>query len=73
MGIVSFDFLLAFMALFFVIGVFTSVMSLVLEELCLKRFKNVNGLITLGVTAILENFGYRQLNNIWRIIGKRSF
>lgn len=58
-----------FFIVFFVFGVFISVMSLILEEISLKRFKTAEDLLTLGLIAIAENFGYRVLNNIWRIMG----
>ena len=69
LGALNLKFMIAFLAMFFVFGIFISVMSLVLEEMSLKRFNSVKELIILGFTAIIENFGYRQYNNIWRIIG----
>lgn len=68
-GALNADFMVAFLCLFFVFGVFISVMSLVFEEMSLKRFNSVKELLILGYMAIIENFGYRQYNNIWRIIG----
>ena len=72
-GAVSMDFLLAFIALTFVFGVFISIGSLVLEELELQRFSGVGQLLVLTAIAILENFGYRQINNFWRVVGYWRF
>ncbi|MCI5072554.1 glycosyltransferase [bacterium] len=69
MGLIDYSMLKAFVAVFFLFGVYISVMSLILEELSLKRFSHVRGLMTLGFIAVIENFGYRQFNNIWRIRG----
>ncbi|NRA88551.1 MAG: hypothetical protein HRU28_14440 [Rhizobiales bacterium] len=52
-----------------VVGIFISVMSLVLEEMSLKRFRHARSLVRLTFIAIIENFGYRQINNLWRIVG----
>ncbi|MGD9639433.1 MAG: glycosyltransferase [Alphaproteobacteria bacterium] len=69
LGALNIEFMIAFLCLFFVFGVFISMMSLVLEEMSLKRFSSAKDLFILGLAGILENFGYRQFNNIWRIIG----
>ncbi|MEM5516304.1 hypothetical protein WNY37_05035 [Henriciella sp. AS95] len=54
-------------------GIMISVFSLVLQESALRRVQKVSELLKLGVIAILENFGYRQLNNVWRISGFWQF
>ena len=69
LGVLNLELTVAFLCLFFVFGVFISTMSLVLEELSLKRFSRAKGLIILALAAVIENFGYRQYNNIWRIVG----
>ena len=61
--------MLAFAALVFVYGVCVSVGSLVLEEMELQRFPRARDLAILTLAAVVENFGYRQLNNFWRIKG----
>ena len=72
-GTLSLDFFLAYLALAFNFGVFISVGSLILEAMELKRFPTPKDLALLMVAAVLENFGYRQLNNIWRIMGWGQF
>lgn len=69
LGILSAEFVFAYICMFFVFGVFVSTMSLVLEEISLRRFRHARDLLLLAFIAIVENFGYRQYNNIWRLIG----
>lgn len=73
LGLISVEYLLAFIAVVFTFGVFISVATLVLEEIQLRRLKNARDLATLTVAAIAENFGYRQLNNFWRLRGWWQF
>lgn len=73
LGVLSLEYLLAYTALVFVYGVFISVSSLILEESGLKRFPRVRDLVILTGVAILENFGYRQINNFWRLRGYWQF
>lgn len=73
LGLLSLHFLLAFTALVFIMGVFISVCSLVLEEMELKRMPRARDLLILTGVAIIENFGYRQLNNWWRVVGWWEF
>jgi len=72
-GVLSVDYLLAFLALTFVFGVFISVGALVLEELELHRYPRPRDLVLLTLVAVVENFGYRQINNLWRIAGYWQF
>lgn len=69
MGALDVEFILAFMALFFLFGVFISICSLILEEMELRRVPRARDLAMLGAVAVLENFGYRQINNLWRVMG----
>jgi cellulose synthase/poly-beta-1,6-N-acetylglucosamine synthase-like glycosyltransferase len=73
LGVLDIDFLYAFMAVSFGFGVVVSVGALALEETELRRFPNVRSLLTLMGAAVVENFGYRQLNNLWRIWGTYQF
>ncbi|MDT8450583.1 MAG: glycosyltransferase [Wenzhouxiangellaceae bacterium] len=63
----------AFLALIFAYSVFISLGSVILEELELKRFPRISDLLLLSTVALLENFGYRQINNLWRIAGTWQF
>lgn len=73
MGLLSPIYVAAFFSLSFVFGIFISVGSLFLEELELRRFPRARDLIVLTLVAVAENFGYRQLNNLWRIRGYWQF
>ena len=69
----NFDFMLAFLGLTFVFGIFISAGSLALEEISLHRIPKAKDLLRLIVGILIENFGYRQLNNIWRVQGWWEF
>lgn len=73
LGLISLDYMLAFVGIVFIFGVFVSVASLVLEEVQLRRLPRARDLAVLTLVAIFENFGYRQLNNLWRIRGWWQF
>ena len=68
-GVLSTEYLLAFLAVSFTFGVVISVGALALEESELRRFPRARDLVLLTAVAVLENFGYRQLNNLWRLRG----
>lgn len=79
-NIVSFTFALFFLTAAIVLGIVLSVGSLVLEELSFRRYPKIFDLVILFAYAVLENFGYRQLNTWWRfkgcldyILGKRGW
>ncbi|HEY8566901.1 MAG TPA: glycosyltransferase [Beijerinckiaceae bacterium] len=69
LGLLSVDYLLAYLALTFVFGIFISVGSLILEEIELQRVPRVIDLVILTLIAVVENFGYRQVSNLWRLRG----
>ena len=69
LGVLNYEFMIALLCLFFILGIFISMMSLVLEEISLRRFASAKDLAILAFVCVIENFGYRQYNNIWRIIG----
>lgn len=72
-GLLSLDFMLAFIAVFSLFGVFISIGSLILEEMELRRFPRARDLTILAAVSLVENFGYRQINNIWRLMGWWEF
>jgi Glycosyltransferases, probably involved in cell wall biogenesis len=69
LGLLSFGFFLAFLAITFAFGICISVGALALEEAELRRFPTAKDLMQLMLVAVLENFGYRQINNFWRLQG----
>ncbi|EKV29786.1 glycosyl transferase, group 2 family protein [Caenispirillum salinarum AK4] len=72
-GLLSLDFFLAYLALVFALGVFISVGALILEEIELRRYPDAGDLARLTLAAVVENFGYRQINNVWRMMGWWDF
>jgi cellulose synthase/poly-beta-1,6-N-acetylglucosamine synthase-like glycosyltransferase len=73
LGLLNVAYLLAFVAVTFTFGIAVSVGSLILEELELRRVTGPAGLLALLAAAVVENLGYRQLNNLWRIRGWWQF
>ncbi|MBX7497009.1 glycosyltransferase family 2 protein [Qipengyuania sp. 6B39] len=73
LGLLALPWLLAFLAVTFTLGIFLSVATLVLEEIQLRRFPKIGELLVLAAVAVLENFGYRQLSNVWRLQGWWQF
>jgi cellulose synthase/poly-beta-1,6-N-acetylglucosamine synthase-like glycosyltransferase len=69
LGVLSTRFLLLYLALSIVLGVFLSVGAVLLEELTERRYPRWRDLWMLLFVAVLENFGYRQLNVLWRVGG----
>jgi len=67
MGQLSGDSLLAFISAAFALGVMLSTSALLLEELSFRTYPKARHLLVLFVVAVLENFGYRQINAIWRL------
>jgi cellulose synthase/poly-beta-1,6-N-acetylglucosamine synthase-like glycosyltransferase len=73
LGLLSVDYLLAFLAVTFTLGIFVSAATLILEEVELRRFPRARDLAILTAVAVAENFGYRQLANFWRLRGWWQF
>ena len=72
MGEVTPHFFLAWLALSFTYGVFLSASSLLLEMM-VTRTTRARDLALLAMSAVLENFGYRQINSLWRLEGIWQF
>ncbi len=51
------------------LGILLSVSGLLLEEMSFHIYPRGRHLVRLGVAVLLENFGYRQLNSWWRLVG----
>ncbi len=69
LGILHSDYLIAFFSLSIFFGIAISMGALALEEAELRRVSHVRDLLRLAAAAVLENFGYRQLNSWWRLLG----
>jgi cellulose synthase/poly-beta-1,6-N-acetylglucosamine synthase-like glycosyltransferase len=51
------------------LGILLSASGLLLEEMSFHIYPRGKHLLLLAAVVILENFGYRQLNSVWRMIG----
>lgn len=69
LGILAPEAALAFLCLTFVFGTAVSVATLALEEKQLRRTPNAADLARIAGAAIVENFGYRQINLVFRLRG----
>ncbi|MBI2191096.1 MAG: glycosyltransferase family 2 protein [Planctomycetes bacterium] len=72
LGRASESYMLAFLMVALAFGVALSLSAVALEELSLQRYPRFRDLLHLFFLAILENFGYRQLCNFWRVRGTFS-
>lgn len=69
LGYISINAFLMFTFCAFSLGIFNSVIALLLEELTFQLYPKTRDVIKLLGVAIIENFGYRQLNSYWRLLG----
>ena len=69
LGVLSGEAALAYLSLTFVLGTGLSVGTLALEETQLRRTPNARDLWRIALAAVVENFGYRQVNLVFRLIG----
>jgi cellulose synthase/poly-beta-1,6-N-acetylglucosamine synthase-like glycosyltransferase len=61
-------FLCSFLAVSFLLGILLSVAALALEELSFRRHPQTREVARLVGYSVLENLGYRQLNDVWRAL-----
>jgi hypothetical protein len=66
-GVLSTSFLLAFMLVAGGVSVVLSLAALSLEELGFRRYLRRRDGIRMVVLAVVENVGYRQLVDLWRV------
>lgn len=67
LGIVSLSVFITFMLLAAGFGILLSTCALLLEEISFRLYKRPRHILLLFAIAVLENFGYRQLNTLWRM------
>lgn len=72
LGLYSPAYVMGFLAVAIALGVVLSVAAVGLEELTFRRYPKASDLARLFGLAVLENFGYRQLNTWWRFRGTIS-
>jgi len=69
MGWLSWHYFVAFTAVIFGFGILISTLAVLIEQDEIERFNKPGDLWRLLLTAVFENFGYRQLCSFWRIRG----
>jgi cellulose synthase/poly-beta-1,6-N-acetylglucosamine synthase-like glycosyltransferase len=57
-----------FLLLAFLVGVVLSIAALALEEFNFRRHQRTRDVVSMVLYSVLENFGYRQLNDLWRVL-----
>ena len=72
-GFLDIEFAVAFFLAAVGLGTLISVASIFMEELRLHRYPRWSDVAKLTLYSVLENFGYRQLNSIWRAWAIVSF
>ncbi|MDH5561503.1 MAG: glycosyltransferase [Deltaproteobacteria bacterium] len=73
LGVVDSFFSIAFLFAAVLLGVVMSSSAIIIEEFTFRRYPSLKMVLTLFFYGILENFGYRQINVIWRLIGIYDF
>ena len=69
LGVVSLESTLLFLGLAIGVGMMLSIAGLMLEEMAFHVYPRWRDVVTLLLAVVLENFGYRQMNGIWRLVG----
>ena len=67
-GRLSLPFLIGFLVVSLLLGVLLSVAALALEEFSFRRHPSTRDVVRLLVFSVAENIGYRQLNDVWRLL-----
>ena len=68
-GSINSTFAILFVYVALLLGVLNSVVSVVLQEISGHRYQGLKALSLLLFTAVIENFGYRQMTVWWRLMG----
>ena len=73
LGAVYWEGVVTFLILAVWMGIFLSLLSVLLEEFTLHRYPRMRSLVKLLFCAVLENFGYRQMTAFFRLKGLYDF
>jgi cellulose synthase/poly-beta-1,6-N-acetylglucosamine synthase-like glycosyltransferase len=68
LGDLSILFLIAFLVVSFLVGIALSIAALALEEFNFRRHARNRDVARMILYSVLENIGYRQLNDAWRML-----
>lgn len=73
LGVINWPFFLLFLIVCVVLGMFMSILSILLEELTIRKYDRVRDVLILILFTFLENLGYRQIHAWWRFRGLIDF
>lgn len=68
-GLISWEAFAVFLFMAIGLGILLSVSGLLLEEMSFQMYPKFRHLVVLLLVVVAENFGYRQINTWWRLIG----
>lgn len=68
-GLISWEAFAVFLFVAIGLGILLSASGLLLEEMSFHIYPRARHLAWLALIVVLENFGYRQLNTWWRLVG----
>ena len=69
LGLVSFQVWLLCVCVAIGLGITLSLSALLMEEMTFHLYQRPSDLLKLVLVSLVENFGYRQLNSYWKLIG----
>ena len=73
LGILSIEFFITYLFVAIVFGVILSIGSLVIEEFLFNKYVKISEFFRLCLYALIENFFYRQMTVIFRLIAIFGF
>ncbi len=65
-GVIDLEFLMLFLTLSVLLGIFFSTGAILLEEITYRRYPKLKSVLLLLFYGVIENFGYRQIISLWR-------
>lgn len=68
-GLISWPAFAVFLFMAIGLGILLSASGLLLEEMSFHMYPKFRQLAILTLVVVMENFGYRQLNSWWRLLG----
>lgn len=69
LGYISWPVFMVFLFATIGLGLLVSTSSLLLEEMSFHLYERPRQMLSLIVATVLENFGFRQINSLWRLMG----
>jgi hypothetical protein len=66
-GILNMPYMVAFLALAFLLSILLSIFAVLLDDIAFRRHARVRDLVLLILVSIVENLGYRQITVWWRV------